>query len=138
MMKNTFLVAALALTSMAMPAQLGPAKGEKVVEKVDGMDVINTTTLAEDVDGYNYTTPVKIYVKSGKIVKVEALENEEDPEYFSRVTKFLLKRWKDMPIQKAATAEVDIVSGATYSSEAVITNVQRGAAYYVKHNTKKK
>ena len=38
-----------------------------------------------------------------------------------------------MKASKAATAQVDGVTGATFSSKAVKENVKRGIAYYQKH-----
>ena len=130
MKKKTFLAAALcsimltaALTS-AMPGKDG------VISKENGMTVVNTTTLAADVDGYNDVTPVKIYIKGNKIVKVEALPNQETPRYFAKVKKELLSRWNGMTVKKAQTAQVDVVTGATFSSKAVIENVRRGLKYF--------
>ena len=38
-----------------------------------------------------------------------------------------------MKVSKAATVQVDGVTGATFSSKAVKENVKRGIAYYQKH-----
>ena len=40
------------------------------ITKENGTDVVNTTTLAKDVEGYNGTVPVKIYIKKNKIEKI--------------------------------------------------------------------
>ena len=80
--------------------------------------------------GYVGTTPVKVYIKAGKVLKVEALENEETPKYFDMVVKGLLKKWNGLPVKTAEKSKVDVVTGATVSSEAVIENVRRGIAYY--------
>ena len=92
--------------------------------------IINTTALADDVEGYVSTTPVKIYIRNNKITRVEALENEETPKYFNLVEQKLLRKWEGMSVKKAEKARVDVVTGATVSSEAVIENVQRGLSYY--------
>lgn len=108
---------------------------EPILTKEKDMTIINTTALAEDVEGYVSTTPVKIYIRGNKVVRVEALENEETPKYFNLVEVKLLKKWEGMPVKKAETAKVDAITGATISSEAVIENVRRGISYYnhVKH-----
>ena len=36
-----------------------------------------------------------------------------------------------MTVKKAVKANVDVVTGATYSSDAVIKNVQKGLKYYM-------
>ena len=108
---------------------------EPILSKEKDMTVINTTALAEDVEGYVSTTPVKIYIRNNKVTRVEALENEETPKYFNLVEQKLLKTWNGMTVKKAETAKVDAVTGATISSEAIIENVRRGIGYYnhVKH-----
>jgi electron transport complex protein RnfG len=45
----------------------------------------------------------------------------------------LLSEWNCMDVKKAATAEIDAVTGATYSSNAVKENVKIGVKYYQKH-----
>ncbi|MBP5630555.1 MAG: FMN-binding protein [Bacteroidaceae bacterium] len=103
---------------------------EPIVTKQKDVTIINTTTLATDIEGYVSTTPVKVYIKAGKVLKVEALENEETPKYFDMVVKGLLKKWNGLPVKTAEKSKVDVVTGATVSSEAVIENVRRGIAYY--------
>ena len=133
MKKKTFLAAIFgcilttALLTSAMPGK------NNVISKENGMTVVNTTTLAQDVDGYNDVTPVKIYIKGNKIVKVEALPNQETPRYFAKVKKELLSRWNGMAVKKAQTAQVDVVTGATFSSKSVIENVRRGLKYFNSH-----
>lgn len=107
--------------------------GDKVMTKEKGVYIVNTTTLTEDVIGYNGTTPLKVYIKDDKIQKVEALPNEETPRFFEMVKSGLLNKWNGMTVAKAATAEVDGVTGATYSSNAVKSNVKAGVKYYQKH-----
>ena len=107
--------------------------GDKVMTKENGVYIVNTTTLTEDVIGYNGTTPLKIYIKDDKLQKIEALPNEETPRFFEMVKSGLLNKWNGMTVAKAATAEVDAVSGATYSSNAVKANVKAGVKYYQKH-----
>ena len=89
--------------------------------------VINTTELAKDVIGYQGTTPLEIKLVEGRIVAIEALPNSETPGFFRRVRSSALF---SAPLGKTP-AEVlamplDAVSGATYSSEAVIENLRRG------------
>lgn len=131
--KFLILFSILSLTTMSLSAQ---KQSDEVITKEKGMTIINTTTLADDIEGYAGPTPVKIYInKSQKIEKVEALKNLETPKYFA-LLKDLLNSWNGLAVKKAAQAEVDVVTGATYSSEAVIDNVRRGIEYYNK-NVKK-
>ena len=106
---------------------------EQVITKEDGMTVVNTTTLAKDVDGYNGPTPLKIYIKKNKIVKVEALKSQEGPKYYAKVKKQLFPQWEGKTVKKAQAAELDGVTGATFTANAVKENVKRGLDYYQKH-----
>ena len=109
---------------------------EPIMTKQKDVTIINTTSLATDIEGYVGTTPVKVYIQAGKVLKVEALENEETPKYFDMVVKGLLKKWNGKPVKTAEKQKVDVVTGATVSSEAVIENVRRGIAYYNYMNKK--
>lgn len=109
---------------------------EPIVTKQKDITIINTTSLTTDVEGYVSTTPVKVYIQAGKVLRVEALENEETPKYFDMVVKGLLKKWNGKPAKTADKQKVDVVTGATVSSEAVIENVRRGIAYYNYMNKK--
>lgn len=109
---------------------------EPIMTKEKDVTIINTTSLAADVEGYVGQTPVKVYIKGGKVLKVEALENEETPKYFDMVSKKLMKKWNGLSVKTAEKQKVDIVTGATISSEAVIENVRRGIAFYNYKNKK--
>ena len=123
----TVALCVIALTATLTAAMPGK---DNIVTKEGGMTVVNTTTLAKDVVGYNDITPVKIYIKGNKIEKIEALPNDETPRYFAKVKKNLLDKWNGMTVTKAQTAQVDVVTGATLSSKAVIENVRRGLKYF--------
>ena len=80
------------------------AQADNVMKKEkDGTYIVNTTTLAQDVEGYNGPTPVEVHIK------------------------------KNMKIAKNKGAEVDGVTGATFTSDAIKENVRRGLEYYWKH-----
>jgi electron transport complex protein RnfG len=121
----------LALSAVLLSA--APKGDDEVMTKEDGMYVVNTTTLGKKVTGYVSTTPLKIYIKKNKVVKVEALKNQETPKYFARVKKQMLNKWDDMKVKDALSQQVDGVTGATFSSDAVRENVRLGLEYYQKH-----
>ena len=108
-------------------------KADDTMTKENGMTVINTTTLGKDVQGFLGTTPVKIYIQKNKVVKIEAMKNQETPKYFLKVKKHLLDKWNGVKVKDAKKMKVDAITGATYSSKAVIENVQLGLDYYSKH-----
>ena len=109
---------------------------DPIMTKEKDVTIINTTSLATDIEGYVGCTPVKVYIKGGKVLRVEALENEETPKYFDMVEKGLMKKWNGLPVKTAEKCKVDAVTGATISSEAVIENVRRGISYYIFANKK--
>jgi uncharacterized protein with FMN-binding domain len=108
-------------------------KADDTMTKENGMTVINTTTLGKDVQGFLGATPLKIYIQKNKVVKIEAMKNQETPKYFLKVKKHLLDKWNGMKVKDAKKMKVDAVTGATYSSKAVIENVKLGLDYYSKH-----
>ena len=134
MKKNNIMIAAVAAAVAFGLMSLRPA--DDVVTKENGLTVVNTTTLAEDIEGYAGPTPLKIYIKGSKVEKIEALKNLETPKYFALIKRDLLSKWNGLAVKKAATQKVDIVTGATYTSEAVIENVRRGLDYYNKRGKK--
>ena len=127
-MKKTILLAAvaallvtlgLASSAQARRAALQPAPADTLV--------VNTTDLCKNIIGYDGPTPLKISVVKGVVAKVEALPNTESPSYFKLVLDSgLLKRVVGKTPAEAAAMPLDAVSGATYSSEAVIENLRAG------------
>ncbi|MBR4714770.1 MAG: FMN-binding protein [Bacteroidales bacterium] len=113
---------------------LSCTSSDGVLTKKKGIYTVDTTTLSQDVKGFNGPTPVMITIEKDKIVKVEALENSETPGFFKRMTDGgMLERWDGMTVDEALSAKVDVVAGATYSSNAVAENVRLGLTYYKEH-----
>ena len=124
---------ALALLALTVTLISAGQKGDEIMTKEDGMYVVNTTTLGKDVQGYVSTTPVKVYIKKNKVEKVEFLKNQETPKYMARVKKALINKWDGQKVKDAAKLKVDGVTGATFSSDAIIKNVQLALEYYQAH-----
>ena len=110
------------------------AQTDDVMKKEkDGTYIVNTTTLAQDVEGYNGPTPLEIHIKKNKIVKVVLLKSMETPKYNARIKKDMLPKYENQKLTKNKGVEVDGVTGATFTSDAVKENVRRGLEYYWKH-----
>ena len=124
--KTVFTLLAAALMLSAMP-------GEPVITKSGNQTIVNTTTIASDIKGYNGPTPLKIYISNNKVVKVGALPNQETPKYFLKVKNGILSKWNGMTVNSAINAKVDGVTGATISSNCVKKTVKRGLEYYKKN-----
>ena len=127
-MKKSLVLVAFAAVLMSA----GKA-GDEVITKDNGVTVVNTTTIAKDVEGYNGTVPIKIYIKKNKIEKIEVLKNQEGPKYLAKVKKELLNAWDGLTLKEAKAKQVDAVTGATFTSKALIDNVNRGLDYYQKN-----
>ena len=125
----------LSMTFLALAGVLiSCTSSDGVMSKKKGVYTINTTTLSENVKGFNGPTPLLITIKDDKVVSVEALENEETPGFFKRMTDGgMLERWNGMDVDAAIEAKVDAVAGATFSSNAVIENMRLGLTYYKEH-----
>ncbi len=135
MKKRIFILAALLSTGLigSMTATTKSSHSEIMTKEADGSYIINTTTLGKDVKGFRSNTPLSIHIKKGKIVDIKPLANQETPKFFNKVKQGLLNKWNGMKVSKAASVQVDGVTGATFSSKAVKENVKRGIAYYLKH-----
>ena len=91
----------------------------------NGTILINTTTLCEKVEGFMGPTPIEIRIRKDTIINITPLPNEESPGYFHDATA-VLKKWIGLTPAEGLKLEVDAVSGATFSSKALIENVRAG------------
>lgn len=133
MKKNLTICMMATMALMLTMTLLSAAPANDMMVKEKGTYIVNTTTLGKDVVGYVGTTPLKIYIKKNKIVKIEALKNQETPKYWAKVKRQLLTKWDGMKVNDALKQQVDGVTGATFSSDAVKENVRLGLEYYKAH-----
>lgn len=103
--------------------------GDTITTLPDGSVIIHTAELPDLIDGYAGQVPLDIYIADGKVSKIEALPNAETPSFFKRASA-ILDSWTGKTPEEALAQKVDGVSGATYSSAAIINNVDAGLAYY--------
>lgn len=88
---------------------------------------INTTDISADVMGFNGPTPVEISVCNGVITGIKALPNQETPRFLQKVLDSgLLDRLDGKTLEEAREVELDAVTGATFTSRAMIENIRRG------------
>ncbi len=133
MKKKLYAALCIVMVAVAAVVLICATSGDDTMTKKNGVYIVNTTKLGANVQGYNGPTPLKIYIKGDKIEKIEALPNDETPRFFEMVKSGLLNKWNGMTVKQAASAKVDAVTGATYSSNAVKENVRLGVEYYQKH-----
>lgn len=105
------------------------AENNAVRHSDNGEMVVNTSELCKDVSGYAGPVPVEIYIRDNRIDSVRALANSETPGFFSRVLEAgVTEAWNGKTLEEAAGIHPDAVSGATFSSKALIANVEAGIA----------
>ena len=127
-MKKTFITLLLMTAFIATEAQ------QVMRKEKDGTYIVNTTTIANDVEGYAGPTPVEVYIKKNKIVKVVPLKTMDGPKYVAKVKNGMLTKYEGMKIEKKAPLpKVDGVTGATFTSDAMREHINRAIAYYQKH-----
>jgi len=125
-MKKTIIIAVIMLL-VAGTASLD-ARTKKSAKKSKGTttQVIFTGDIANKVIGYNGTTPLNITVKNGVIENIEVLPNQESPSYLKRAKDKVLPQYIGKTVAEAKKLKADVATGATYTSEALIKNIQMG------------
>jgi len=124
----------IVLTALMMGMMTTAIMAQEVMKKEkDGTYIINTTTLGQDVEGYNGATPLEVYIKNNKIVKVVPLKSQEGIKYVAMVKKGMLTKYENMNVKKGTVQDVDGVTGATFTSDAYKENIKRAVEYYKKH-----
>ena len=121
-----FMAVAAVLLAASLPGASRSGHPDDTYAAADTLKV-NTTSLASDVEGFNGTTPVEISVVKGKITRIKLLPNQETPSFLQLVIDSgLLKALDGKTVEEASKVKLDAVSGATYSSTAIIENIHRG------------
>ena len=123
---SMYMAVAAVLLAASLPGASRSGRPDDTYAAVDTLKV-NTTSLASDVEGFNGTTPVEISVVKGKITRIKLLPNQETPSFLQLVIDSgLLKALDGKTVEEASKVKLDAVSGATYSSTAIIENIHRG------------
>ena len=127
MNRKTYLMLASVMAAVVVALLI-----DEIMTRKGTTTIVNTTQLGAQVRGFKGATPVLIHIEKNKVVKVEALPNRETPKFFARA-KAVLQQFEGLTVVKAQKAEVDGVSGATFSSNALTKNVKLGLEYYKKN-----
>lgn len=88
--------------------------------------VVYSKPASDGIKGFNGETPVMIaFDVKKKIAGVCLLPNVETPGFAQRVKDAgLYSQWNGLSVKKARKKQVDTVSGATFTSRAVVQSVQ--------------
>lgn len=119
-------------TSIAAPVRSAdqPAESTDAITRTpDGNVIIHTAAIPGTINGYAGPVNLDIYISDGKISEIKPLPNVETPSFFRRAAA-LLSAWNGKTPEEALDLKVDAISGATYSSSAIINNVSQGLALY--------
>lgn len=122
--------AAVSRQGRLLGRDLHPSTAEsEIAEPVQGSDstVIDTSVPGAGIIGYAGPVPLEIVIRDGKVKEVRALPNDETPRFFARAS-VLLHAWDGLSVKDGLALEVDSVSGATFTSQAIIGNVRAGLA----------
>ncbi len=132
-MNKRFHAIVTALSACAMIAVMVSAMpNDNVISRENDTVIVNTMQLGKNIKGFRGNTPVKIFIRKNKVVKIETMPNRETPQFFGKA-KTLLDQFNGQTVSKAVKMNIDGVSGATYSSEALKKNVKLGLEYYKKN-----
>lgn len=90
--------------------------------------IIYTAPYSNDIQGFAGNTPLVIALdEQQKIIGTKILNNHESASYLKYVTeKGLFENWNGLSVRAALDKQVDAISGATYTSEAVINSFKAG------------
>lgn len=104
---------------------------EKFIPVMDAQNtllgyVVYSKPASDGIKGYAGETPVLIAFNTKKvIIGVYLLQNQETPKFAKRVEETgFYNNWNGLTVKKALQKEVDAVSGATFTSNAVVKSVQ--------------
>ena len=137
-MKKTIIIAVIMLLVAGTVSLDARTKKTTKAKKASATQVIYTGDIANKVIGYNGTTPLNMTVKNGVIENIEVLDNQESPGYLKRATAKVLPQYIGKTVTEAKKLKPDIATGATYTSEALIKNIQMGLDKVKSTSTSKK
>ena len=125
-MKKTIIIAAIMLLVAGTASLDARTKKKASKSKANTTQVIYTGEIAKKVIGYNGPVPLNITIKGGVIENIEVLDNQESPGYLKRATAKVLPQYIGKTVAEAKKLNADVATGATYTSKAIIQNIQMG------------
>lgn len=88
--------------------------------------IVNSLPYAKNVKGFAGPTPLYIYLDAEGVIRGTAVgDNAESADFLQRAAHGTLVHWIGLTPQAGTHLKVDAVSGATYSSRALIANMQQ-------------
>lgn len=115
----------------AFPTVKSVKKAKKWTEVYDANKkllgyAVYSKPASDGIKGYNGETPVLIALSPKQVILgVWLLENKETPKFAKKVEDAgFYNNWNGLTVKQALKKEVDAVSGATYTSNAVAKSVR--------------
>lgn len=95
--------------------------------------ILFTEKYCSEIKGYADAIPLAICFDSTETIhKIIALENNETPSFFNKLTKNnFFDNWKNINFEEALNKKVDAISCATYSSEGVEKTIIKRIEIYL-------
>lgn len=101
--------------------------------------IVSTAPYAKDVTGFAGPTPLYLFLSPDNIVKaVVAADNAESPDFCRQACNGIFSQIVGLSANEAQGKRVDAVTGATFSSNAIIANVKQTLSERAKANRKAK
>lgn len=99
----------------------------------DGGVILNSAAFTKEVYGFGGLIPLFISIdKSGVIKNILVSQNDETPSFLERVIEADIPgRWIGKHVEQTKRMEVDAISGATYTSNAIIQSVEQTLHAYM-------
>lgn len=101
----------------------------------DGNVLINTIEIAKDINGYGGNIPLILHINNNIITKIDILNNSETPDFINKIKNKLLPKYIGKNINDNSINDIDAISGATLTSNAIKLSINRGINYF-KGNSK--
>ncbi len=122
------LAAALIVGAMAwgMALQADAKTKKNSSSNANNTKVVYTGEIGKKIIGYNGPTPLNITIKGGKVTAIEALPNQESPRYMAKAQEKVFPQFIGKTIDEGIALKADAATGATYTSNALIQNIQLG------------
>lgn len=97
--------------------------------------LLTSVPHAKNISGFAGPTPIYIYIdRTDTIRGIAAMQNEETPGFFESATEGMFGQWKGRSVNEVLGTKADIVSGATYSSNALAANIRAALSAYTARN----
>ena len=132
MLAGTLLLGALAW-GMTLPTEAKTKKNSS--SNANTTKVVYTGEIGKTIIGYKGPTPLNITIKGGKVTAIEALPNQESPRYMAKAQEKVFPQYIGKTIDEGIALKADAATGATYTSNALIQNIQLGLKQAKKENS---